>query len=60
DSSLLRFTISSTETVIAERTAYSSIDGNVLPDGNTRKTWLGEVVDPEPSANSIPRTVSMT
>ncbi|CAM9444977.1 unnamed protein product, partial [Ectocarpus sp. 13 AM-2016] len=59
-SSLLRFTISSTETVIAERTSYSSIDGSVLPDGNTRKTWLGEVVDPEPAADSVPRTVSMT
>ncbi|CAM9367517.1 unnamed protein product, partial [Ectocarpus sp. 12 AP-2014] len=44
DSSLLRFTISSTETVIAERTAYSSIDGNVLPDGNTRKTFLLKLV----------------
>ncbi|CAB1100369.1 unnamed protein product [Ectocarpus sp. CCAP 1310/34] len=52
--------MSSTETVIAERTSYTSFDGNVLPDGNARKTWLGEVVDPEPSANSIPRTVSMT
>ncbi|CAN0210802.1 unnamed protein product, partial [Ectocarpus sp. 6 AP-2014] len=60
DSSLLRFAISSTETVVAERTSYSFIDGNVLPDGNTRKTWMGEVVDPEPSVNSIPRTVSMT
>ncbi|CAN0121836.1 unnamed protein product [Ectocarpus sp. 4 AP-2014] len=60
DSSLLRFTISSTETVIAERTFYLSVDGNVLQDGNTRKTWLGEIVVPEPSANSIPRTVSMT
>ncbi|CAB1101779.1 unnamed protein product [Ectocarpus sp. CCAP 1310/34] len=61
------------QTVIAERTSYSSIDGSVLSDGITRKdeltgdgshglfqTWLGEVVDPEPSANSIPRTVSMT
>ncbi|CAN0166407.1 unnamed protein product [Ectocarpus sp. 6 AP-2014] len=35
--SLLKFTISSIETVIAERTSYSSIDGSVLPDGNTRK-----------------------
>ncbi|CAN0216102.1 unnamed protein product, partial [Ectocarpus sp. 8 AP-2014] len=59
-SSLLRFTISSTETVIAERTSYSSIDGSILPDGNTRETWLGEVVDPEPAAESVPRTVSMT
>ncbi|CAM9507519.1 unnamed protein product [Ectocarpus fasciculatus] len=59
-SSLLRFTISSNETVIAERTAYSSVDGSVLPDGNTRKTWLGDVVDPEPPVDSVPRTVSMT
>ncbi|CBN76176.1 PKD domain protein [Ectocarpus siliculosus] len=60
DSTLLRFNISSTETVIAERTSYSSIDGNIFPDGETRKTWMGEVVDPEPPAGSAPRTVSMT
>ncbi|CAM9938469.1 unnamed protein product, partial [Ectocarpus sp. 4 AP-2014] len=60
DSTLLRFNISSTETVIAERTSYSSIDGNVFPDGETRKIWMGEVVDPEPPAGSAPRTVSMT
>ncbi|CAM9373919.1 unnamed protein product, partial [Ectocarpus sp. 8 AP-2014] len=60
DSTLLRFNISSTEAVIAERTSYSSIDGNVFPDGETRKIWMGEVVDPEPPAGSAPRTVSMT
>ncbi|CAN0208196.1 unnamed protein product, partial [Ectocarpus fasciculatus] len=43
-SSLLRFTISSTETVIAERTSYSSIDGSILPDDNTRKTFLLKLV----------------
>ncbi|CAM9236632.1 unnamed protein product [Ectocarpus sp. 13 AM-2016] len=35
--SLLRFTISSDTTVIAECTSYSSIDGSVLPDGNTAR-----------------------
>ncbi|CAM9764939.1 unnamed protein product, partial [Ectocarpus sp. 4 AP-2014] len=44
DSSLLRFTISSTETVIAERTSYSSIDGSVLSDGITRKSFLLKLV----------------
>eukprot|EP00903_Cladosiphon_okamuranus_P015479 g14291.t1 len=56
---LLRFTISSTETVIAERTSYSTVDGSVLPDGEGRKLWMGKVVVPEPPAGSVPRTVSM-
>ncbi|CAM9322195.1 unnamed protein product, partial [Hapterophycus canaliculatus] len=57
---LLRFAISSTETVIAERTSYSTVDGSALPDGKGRKLWMGTVVDPEPPAGSIPRTVSMS
>ncbi|CAM9277620.1 unnamed protein product, partial [Ectocarpus sp. 12 AP-2014] len=60
DSTFLRFNVSSTEAVIAERTSYSSVDGNIFPDGETRKIWMGEVVDPEPPAGSAPRTVSMT
>ncbi|CAN0080080.1 unnamed protein product [Scytosiphon promiscuus] len=56
----LRFAISSTETVIAERTSYSTVDGSALPDGKGRKLWMGTVVDPEPPAGSIPRTVSMS
>ncbi|CAN0026447.1 unnamed protein product, partial [Ectocarpus sp. 13 AM-2016] len=60
DSTFLRFNVSSTEAVIAERTSFSSVDGNVFPDGETRKIWTGEVVDPEPPAGSAPRTVSMT
>eukprot|EP00903_Cladosiphon_okamuranus_P019467 g17901.t1 len=56
---LLRFAISSTETVIAERTSYSTIDGSVMPDGKGRKLWMGEVVHPEPLAGSVPRSVSV-
>eukprot|EP00752_Nemacystus_decipiens_P014855 g13226.t1 len=56
---LLRFAISPTEAVIAERTSYTSVDGSVLPDSKERKLWMGEVVDPEPPAGSVPRTVSM-
>eukprot|EP00752_Nemacystus_decipiens_P014856 g13227.t1 len=56
---LLRFAISPTEAVIAQRTSYTSVDGSVLPDSKERKLWMGEVVDPEPPAGSVPRTVSM-
>eukprot|EP00752_Nemacystus_decipiens_P004376 g3999.t1 len=60
DATLLRFSISSTETVIAQRTSYSTVDGSVMHDGKGRKLWMGEVVDPEPPAGSVPRTISMT
>ncbi|CAM9635177.1 unnamed protein product [Scytosiphon promiscuus] len=58
-STLLRFAFSSTETVTAERTSFSVIGGGAFTDGQERKVWKGDVVDPVPTAE-VPRTVSMT
>eukprot|EP00752_Nemacystus_decipiens_P018442 g16533.t1 len=58
-SSQLRFAMSSTETVTAERTSYTEYDGDVFSDSNDRKVWRGDVVDPAPPAGTTPRTVSM-
>eukprot|EP00752_Nemacystus_decipiens_P010084 g8986.t1 len=58
-STKLRFTISSEETVAAERTSYSEFDGSAFSDGLPRKIWKGIVVDPVPAADDQ-RTISMT
>eukprot|EP00904_Undaria_pinnatifida_P006454 jgi/Undpi1/2939/HiC_scaffold_14.g06316.m1 len=48
DSTLLRFAISSNETVIAERTTYEVYGGSVFTDGKERKTFLLQVVTRNP------------
>ncbi|CAM9373608.1 unnamed protein product [Scytosiphon promiscuus] len=60
ESTLLRFAISSTETVIAERTSFSIVAGDVFTDNAERKVWIGDVVDPAPPSGSAPATISMT
>eukprot|EP00903_Cladosiphon_okamuranus_P011265 g10623.t1 len=60
-SAVLRFAISSKETVTAERTSYSEFDGTVFSDGKQRKVWKGTVVDLSLEAVAAsPRTISMT
>ncbi|CAM9859654.1 unnamed protein product, partial [Ectocarpus fasciculatus] len=60
ESTLLRFAITSNETVVATRTSFSVVDGDVFTDSIDRKVWIGDVVDPAPPADSVPSTISMT
>eukprot|EP00904_Undaria_pinnatifida_P008614 jgi/Undpi1/4883/HiC_scaffold_19.g08235.m1 len=60
DSTLLRFAISSTETVIAERAYYKVMPGDASTDGKDRKVWIGDVIDPAPSPSITPSTISLT
>ncbi|CAM9223389.1 unnamed protein product, partial [Ectocarpus sp. 6 AP-2014] len=60
ESTLLRFAINSNETVVATRTSFSVVDGDVFTDSIDRKVWIGDVVDPAPPSDSVPSTISMT
>eukprot|EP00752_Nemacystus_decipiens_P010085 g8987.t1 len=59
-STMLRFAISSNETVTAEQTSYSELDGAAFSDNKERKAWKGEVVNPAPAADAAPSIISMT
>ncbi|CAM9390565.1 unnamed protein product, partial [Hapterophycus canaliculatus] len=45
DSELLRFVMSSTETVTAQRTSFTVVGGDVFSDDVNRKTFLLKMID---------------
>eukprot|EP00904_Undaria_pinnatifida_P013612 jgi/Undpi1/9381/HiC_scaffold_26.g11839.m1 len=60
DSTLLRFAISSTQTVTAERAYYKVMEGDPLTDNEERKVWIGDIIDPAPPVGSTASTIGIS